>query len=203
MTLSPALLVTLFSAAGAALTAAVSVPQLVRLLRTRVVSGVSASTVGFTAIAGSSWGAYAAHRHLVLLTVSSLIALAANLPMLVILARAGAWSLAGRVVAGAMAIGYAAVVVLWGWPALAVPLVMHVAVQYAPQVSVALRGEDLSGISPASAALLLANGLLWGAAGVFAGDPGLQAWGLLVGSTGAVVWVRVSTTRRGSTPALA
>lgn len=195
-TLTTAQAITAFSALGTALTASVAVPQLLRLRRTHDVSGISASTCAMTILAGLSWAAYGLGHHLGLLTLSSLTAVAGQVPILFMLMRAGAWSRRSQVTTGALAILYTAVGVFLGWSAMGVCLVLHVVVQYSPQVMVALRSTRLTGLSATSARILIVNGVTWGAAALMASDEPLLAWAIFVIIAGTTVWFRVATQSR-------
>ena len=196
--LSHALLTTLLSGVGTTLTVAVSLPQLSRLYRTRAVAGVSAATASFTCIAAAAWAGYGLANGLPLLAVSSGLALAVQLPVLLLLAREGAWSRSARCLAVAIAMCYVAVGVAAGWAALGALLVAHVLIQYGPQLGLVLRSADLSGLSTASAAMLFVNGAVWAAAGAAGGQAALLAWGSLVGIVGLALLARTT----GRIPAL-
>ena len=102
---------------------------------------------------------------------------------------AGAWLVGGALGLGAM-------------------LGVSVVVNHGPQVLVALRGSDLSGLHPATWWISLADAGLWGGYGVLADDVALMAYGIILGTAGIVVLARIAWTRdggrpRGSTPVVA
>lgn len=190
--LTAATLVTLCSIVGAVLTASTSAPQLRRLHRTRNVAGLSATTSAFTVVSGLSWSAYASAEHLPVLLVSSMGAVTVQVPVLALLARAGAWPWRNRLLAAVLAVFYAEVALMWGWTVLGAVLVGHAVIQYTPQVVTVLRSDDVAGVSPVSATIMLTNGMVWGLAGLFSGALPLMAWAVVVSSSATVILVRVS-----------
>jgi len=111
-------------------------------------------------------------------------------------------------VAAGWGVGLAGSWMVGGALGLGTMLGVSVVVNHGPQVLLALRGSDLSGLHPATWWISLADAALWGGYGLLADDVALMAYGVILGSAGVVVLGRIAWTRRGgrpsgSTPAVA
>jgi uncharacterized protein with PQ loop repeat len=99
--------------------------------------------------------------------------------------------------AGCMALGW-----LVGGPVgLGSVLGVAVVVNHGPQAVHALRSDDLSGLHPATFWLSLADASLWGGYGVAIGDGALVTYGVVLGTVGVIVLVRLARTRVPAAPA--
>ena len=191
MTAAATLLANLFAAAGVVFSANVAIPQLAKLVKTRRTEGLSATTVAFTCISSVAWGSYGVAHHVVLLGVSSGLVLAAQLPTLILLRRAGAWQGRSQCAAAALSALYLAIGFAGGWAALSGVLVAQVVIQYSPQIVTAFRSERVDGLSERSAQLLLATGCAWGLSGAFGGQYALVCWGVVVAVAGILILIRL------------
>lgn len=92
--------------------------------------------------------------------------------------------------------------VLGGPVTMGLALGASVVVSHAPQVAAAVRGTDLSGLHPATWWLALVDAALWGGYGLLDGDLGLVTYGVVLGTVGVVVLVRLAQVRRLGPPRL-
>ncbi|MGQ0830947.1 MAG: hypothetical protein ACT4OV_04650 [Microthrixaceae bacterium] len=175
-------------------------PQPIRLARTGVVAGVSPLAGFNSVITAVAWTAYGVTARLPLVAIVSALAVIPSAWTALLLIRSatrpdwlggGAW--AGIVLVAAVTgrLGF----VLAG----------SVLLTIGPQVVVAVRGEDLRGIAPATMWIALGDASLWGLYGLTLGDGALMAYGLVLFSSAAIVLARIAVTQRalGSPVAIA
>jgi len=163
------------------------VPQVVRVLRTRSVAGVSGPTTWIGFVVNVAWVSYGVAGGLVPVAVLSIAYLAGYLAVGVLLVRAGnrrglgVGALAAATLVGLTAVG--------GWTALGTVLALAVLPQFLPQVVEAWRADDLTGLAPGTYVLGLLDGVVWGGFGLVAADGPLVLYGVVMCTVAAAVLV--------------
>jgi len=161
------------------------VPQVVRVLRTRSVAGVSGPTTWIGFVVNVAWVTYGIARGLAPVAVLS-----------------GAY-VAGYVVVGALLVGrgnrrgigtgllagsvLAALTLAGGWGLLGTALALAVVPQYLPQVVEAWTGDDLTGLSPGTYVVGVLDGVVWGGFGLVAADSPLVLYGVVMVTVASAV----------------
>lgn len=163
------------------------VPQVVRVLRTRSVAGVSGPTTWLGFAINSAWVTYGVARGLLPVAVLSGAYVMGYVVVGVLLVRRGNRRGIGAGVLAA--IGLAALVVVGGWAALGTVLALAVLPQFLPQVVEAWRADDLTGLAPGTYLIALVDGLVWGGFGAVAGDRPLVLYGVIMCSVAVAVLV--------------
>ncbi|MFP5322421.1 MAG: hypothetical protein ACLGIC_11325 [Acidimicrobiia bacterium] len=163
------------------------VPQVVRVLRTRSVAGVSGPTtwIGFTV--NVAWMTYGIARGLVPVAVLSTAYVAGYVVVGTLLVRGGNRRGIGTGVVAAAAL--AGLVAVGGWGLLGTALALAVVPQFLPQVVEAWTADDLTGLSPGSYVVGLADGVVWGGFGLVAADRPLVLYGAVMVSVATAVLV--------------
>ncbi len=181
---------------GATILAAVGlVPQVLKLIRTRIPDGVSPTWAGFGVVTNVAWAAYLTSQALWLALPSVAMIVAGYGATFVLLRRLRADSGA----AIPLAIGWAATLtaIAWGagWAALGTVLGFSYAVQVSPGVWAAYRTHRPAGIAPATWAIALIEGLLWGYYGWWHRDVPLMIFAVIATVASTVMLARYGTTR--------
>jgi uncharacterized protein with PQ loop repeat len=162
------------------------VPQVVRVLRTRSVAGVSGSTTWIGFAVNLSWATYGVARGLLPVAVLSAAYVAGYVVIGALLVRGG--NRRGLGVGTLAGLGLIASVVLGGWGLLGTVLALAVVPQFLPQVVEAWTGDDLTGLSPGSYAVAVLDGVVWGGFGLVVSDRPLVLYGVvMVTVAGAVL----------------
>lgn len=188
-------LVSLFAAVGTAIGLFRAVPQLVLLLRHRDAHGVSLDTAATSSVVSFAWTAYG------LLTGQGAVALASGSSAILFAAVSATALRFGRRTAELRATPIwltvlAAAGMVGGARGLGLLLPVSVLVANLPQLRVALRERDLSGLSAGTWMLSVAEGAVWGSYGLFAGDRSILIYGALQLSTsGAILALRLTRGR--------
>lgn len=163
------------------------VPQVVRLLRTRSVAGVSAATTWLGLVINVAWGVYGIARGLLPVAVLSSAYVVGYAVVAALLVANGKRS--GMAHAAAAACGFAALTAVAGWVALGSALALSVGVQFVPQVVEAWRSTDLSGLAAGTYLVCLVDGVVWGGYGLVVGDVPLVLYGALMLAVAVAVLV--------------
>ena len=163
------------------------VPQVVRLVRTRSVAGVSGPTTWLGLVINLAWMAYGAAQGLLPVALLSGAYVAGYATIAWLLVAGGSRRGLGAAVLGAAAL--VGLTVAAGWVALGTALALSVGVQFVPQVVEAWRGEDLSGLAPGTYVLCAADGAIWGAYGLAVGDLPLMLYGVVMLGVAVLVLV--------------
>lgn len=151
------------------------VPQVVRMLRTRSVAGVSGPTTWIGLAVNVAWMAYGVARGLVPVAVLSGAYVTGYVVVGTLLARGGnRRGIAWAVVAGA---AMASLTLVGGWAQLGTVLALAVVPQHLPQVVEAWTSRDLTGLSRGSYVVGGLDGLVWGGFGVLVADGPLMLYG--------------------------
>lgn len=180
--------------------AAMSLPQVVRLLRTRQVSGVSPAWAALSVVSNVWWLAYGVgvgSWAIVPVAVVSVLGYTAIVAALA--AFGGGGSARVAVVVPVLAVAGLPAVGLWlgGWAAAGVVLGALYAVQLAPAVLGAYRAADLRGVSAGTWACAWLEAALWGVYGIAAGDAGLLALAVAGLAMSSLVLVRLAAVVAG------
>lgn len=187
--------VLLFVPAATAIGLVRAVPQLARLLRTRDAHGVSADSAATSSVVSTGWATYGvltAQPAVILASGASAVMFA-----LVTLAALRFGRRLGEMRAMPVWLAVlAAAGLLAGARGLGLLLPVSVLVANGPQLLVALRERDLSGLSPGTWLLSVLEALAWGTYGLFAGDRSIVVYGTLhLTTSAAIVALRVARSR--------
>lgn len=163
------------------------VPQIVRVLRTRSVAGVSGATtwLGFTI--NAAWVTYGVARGLLPVALLSTAYVLGYLVVGVLLVRGG--NRKGIGTGALVGVGLAALAVVGGWVALGTVLALAVAVQFLPQVIEAWTSDDLTGLAPGTYVVSGLDGIVWGGFGLLVRDGPLVLYGVIMCSVAVAVLV--------------
>lgn len=175
------------------------VPQVVRVLRTRSVAGVSGPTTWIGFAVNVAWVTYGIARGLVPVAVLSGAYVAGYVVVGVLLIRGGNRRGVGTaLVAGAVMAG---LTVLGGWALLGTLLALVVLPQFLPQVVEAWTSDDLTGLSPGTYVVGVLDGVVWGGFGLVVADRPLVLYGVVMGTVATAVLAgraRWAARQRGS-----
>lgn len=176
------------------------VPQIVRIVRTGSVAGISAATTWLGLVLNGSWVAYGLGRGLLPVTVLGVAYVVGYLIIGVQLVAQG--NRRGGGAGAAAAVGAVACTIVGGWAALGTALTAAVAVQFLPQVRRAWRAPDLTGLSMGTYLIAGIDGVVWGAYGAVVGDAPLVGYGVVMVAVAVAVAVPVvrARTRLVSSP---
>lgn len=178
------------------------VPQVVKLLRTRSVAGVSASTAWLGLVVNGAWTAYGVARGLLPVAVLSVAYVVGYATVAALVVRGG--DRRGMGLAAASSVGLAGIALLAGWPVLGTALALTVGVQFLPQVVEAWRASDLTALAPGTYVVCALDGMVWGGYGAVVGDAPLVLYGVVMISVAVLVLVprRRWTRASGAVPAV-
>lgn len=175
------------TAAAVVLALTQPVPQIVRLVRTRSVAGVSAPTAWIGIAGNLAWVAYGIARGLLPVAVLSVAYLIGYVLIAGLLVRGGNRRGVGTGIG--FVVAAAVVTVVGGWTLLGTALALTTLVQYSPQVVTAWRSSDLTALSPGMYVVCLLDGLVWGGYGALTGDGPLVLYGVIMVSVAVLVLV--------------
>ena len=185
-----------FVVIGTAIGLVRALPQLIRLLRTRNVHGVSADSAGTISVVSAAWATYG------VLTGQAAVALASGATSLMFALVAVVALRLGRrlgdlrttpVWLAVLALGGA----VGGAAGLGLLLPVSVLVANVPQLRVAWREQDLSGLSLGTWILSVLEAAVWGTYGLLAGDLAILVNGVLhLVTSGGIVLLRIA--KRGA-----
>lgn len=175
------------TALAAALALSQPVPQIVRLVRTRSVEGVSGPTTWLGLTVNAGWMAFGVARGLLPVAVLSLAYVIGYAAIAALLVRGGNRSGIGTAAVSTGAI--VAVAVALGWTVLGTGLALTVAVQFVPQVALAWRSDDLTGLAGGTYVVCGLDGLVWGGYGLLRAELPLMLYGLVMVSVAVLVLV--------------
>lgn len=183
--------------------AAMSLPQAVRLVRTRVVDGVSAGWALLSLVSNAWWVAYGIALGRWAIVPVAAVSVIGYLVVALALLRLGAHQVdrATLTVAGVFLVAPALTVAQAGWITTGVFLGAVYAVQLTPAVLVVCRRRDLAGVSAGTWVFAWTEAALWGVYGVHQGDTGvlvLAAAGLVMSTVvlGRLAWLAAGRRRR-------
>lgn len=163
------------------------VPQIIRLVRTRSVAGVSGPTTWLGFAVNVAWATYGIARGLLPVAVLSLAYVAGYVAVGALLVKGG--NRRGVGVALAAGAGLAALTAVGGWVALGTVLALAVLPQFLPQVVEAWTADDLTGLAPGTYVVGALDGVVWGGFGLLVADGPLVLYGLVMCSVAAAVLV--------------
>jgi MtN3 and saliva related transmembrane protein len=163
------------------------VPQVMRMLRTRSIAGLSGSTTWLGLTINSAWVAYGIGRGLLPVAVLSGAYVVGYATVGGLLLRHGMRRGTGTAVLAA--VGLAGFTLVAGWAALGTTLALAVGVQFVPQVVQAWRSPDLSGLSAGTYWVCALDGAIWGAYGLVMVDLPLVLYGVVMLAVAVLVLV--------------
>ncbi len=163
------------------------VPQIIRLVRTRSVAGVSGPTTWLGFAINVAWASYGIARGLLPVAVLSLAYVAGYVAVGVLLVRGG--NRRGLVAGLAAGVGLAALTAVAGWVVLGTVLALAVLPQFLPQVVEAWTADDLTGLAPGTYVVGALDGVVWGGFGLLVADGPLVLYGVVMCSVAATVLV--------------
>lgn len=166
-----------------------ALPQLLRLFRTRAAHGVSLDSAVTIGIVSSAWAAYG------FLTDQLAVAIASGLNAAVFMAIALMSLSLGRRLSELRAAPIWLIVVViaadvGGSTSLGAVLVVSALIANLPQVLVAYREKDLTGLSPSTWALTACDGAVWSLYGILTGDIPILVNNLFQLTTSAAILIR-------------
>jgi uncharacterized protein with PQ loop repeat len=178
------------------LTVVFLLPQIVKLIRTGNSNGVSATWPALGFVTNIGWLAYMISQGFWAAIIAPLVTFISYGVILWALARNGR-NLRTSYVRGMVWTGLlVAITLMAGGSALGVFLGFSYGVQLAPSIWAAFQTADLSGISPGTWGIGLAEALLWGYFGWYHTDLGIVIFGI-VGVVGSgLMLIRYYATRR-------
>lgn len=161
------------------------VPQVLRVLRTRSVAGVSGPTTWIGVVVNAAWMIYGIARDLAPVAVLSGAYVLGYVVVAVLLVRAGnRLGLGTGIAAGALLAG---ATFLGGSALLGTLLALAVLPQFLPQVVEAWTADDLTGLAPGTYVVGLMDGVVWGGFGLVAADRPLVLYGIVMISVASAV----------------
>lgn len=185
-------LAALFIVVGTAIGLVRALPQLVRLLRTRDAHGVSVDSAGTTSVVSFAWATYG------VLTGQAAVALASGssavmFALVTVMAlRLGRRAREMRTLPVWLIVLLAAGVIGRA-DGLGLLLPVSVLVANVPQLRVAWREQDLSGLSLGTWLLSFLEAAVWGTYGLLAGDRAILVYGTLqLATSGGIVALRLA-----------
>lgn len=166
-------------------------PQPIRLARTGVVAGVSPLAALNSVVTAVAWTAYGVTADLPVVTIVSALAVIPSAWTALLLLRSATRSdwVGGSAWAGVVVLAAAT-------GRLGFLLAGSVLLTIGPQVIVAVRGEDLRGIAPATMWIALCDASLWGLYGLTLADGALMAYGVVLFTSATIVLSRIAVTER-------
>lgn len=189
-------LTAVFGAAGTIIGLVRALPQLIRLLRTRDVHGVSLDTAATSSIVSFGWvtyGVLTSQLAVVLATGASGLVFALIALRAISLGRSTGELRAAPV----WFVVLVAAALLGPANALGVLLPLSVLIANVPQLVVAYRESDLRGLSPVTWLLSMSDGAVWTAYALVTDDRAILLFGVLQLTTSAAIVVRRLAWSRG------
>ncbi len=163
------------------------VPQIIRVVRTRSVAGVSGPTTWLGFVINAAWVTYGVARGLLPVAVLSGAYVIGYVVVGFLLVRGGnRRGMASGVLA---TVGLAALTVVGGWVVLGTVLALSVAVQFLPQVVEAWTSDDLTGLAPGTYVVSGMDGIVWGGFGLLVADGPLVLYGVVMCTVAVAVLV--------------
>ena len=171
------------------------VPQVAKLIRTRIPDGVSVTWAAFGVVTNLAWTVYLTSQRLWLALPSVVLIVAAYLATVAILWRLGAPRRFTTILSAIWAGTLTLVGITLGWPGLGIVLGFSYAVQVAPGIWVAYRTARPDGIAPATWVIGFVEGMLWGYYGWWHADLPLMLFAVVAGVASIAMLARYATTR--------
>lgn len=163
------------------------VPQIVRVLRTRSVAGVSGSTTWLGCVINVAWVSYGVARGLLPVAILSGAYVVGYVVVASLLVRRGNRRGVGTGLLAGLVL--AALVVIGGWATLGTVLALAVVPQFLPQVVEAWTAEDLTGLAPGTYLIAVLDGVVWGGFGLVATDGPLILYGVVMCTVAVAVLI--------------
>ena len=171
------------------------VPQIVRLLRTGRVEGVSAAWAFVALTLNIGWMAYVIAEEFWITIPSILVAFVSFGSALYLMYRNGADVRPGALMSAAVAVASVAIQLAAGWTVLGTVLALSNGLYLGPSVVTAWRSHTPVGVSPLTWALAVLEGLLWGFYGVVVAAGPIIVFGATEAGLSALVLLRLWVAR--------
>ena len=178
-------------------------PQIVRLIRTGRVEGVSSAWAAVGATINLGWLAYVIEGRFWVTIPSIIVAIVSFLLALYLLHRNGAPIRAGLVMSGAIALACVVIQQAAGWTVLGTVLGLSNGLYLGPSVLAAWRSHTPVGVSPLAWMLTVLEGLKWGFYGVLVEATPIIVYGSTAILLALLVLLRLWTARDRIRAALA
>ena len=171
------------------------VPQIVRLLRTGRVEGVSAAWAAVALVLNFGWMAYVIAEEFWITIPSIVIAIVSFGSALYLMYRSGADVRPGALMSATVAVASVGIQLVAGWTVLGTVLALSNGLYLGPPVVTAWRSHTPAGVSPLTWVLAVLEGLLWGFYGVLVAAGPIIVFGATEASLSALVLLRLWVAR--------
>ena len=193
--MSRAELATVVGIVATAVTFVHVVPQIVRLMRTGRVEGVSAAWASVAVTLNFGWMAYVIAEEFWITIPSILVAIVSFGSALYLMHRNGADVRPGVLMSVAVAVASVGIQMAAGWTVLATVLALSNGLYLGPSVLTVWRSHAPTGVSPLTWALAVLEGLLWGSYGALAASGPITVFGATEAGLSALVLLRLWVAR--------
>lgn len=190
------MLATIAVLAATALASIGLLPQVMKLIRTRLPDGVSPTWAALGVVTNIAWAAYLTSQALWLALPSVVIIVAGYGATYALLRGLGAQDRRSVPLSASWAVFLIAAALFFGWNGLGTILGFSYAVQVAPGLWVAYRTPRPDGIAPATWVIGFAEGALWGYYGWWHGDGPLVIFAAIATVASISMLARYAVTRR-------
>lgn len=163
------------------------IPQIVRLVRSGSIAGVSATTTWLGLVINLAWATYGVARDLPSVAVLSLVYVAGYTAVAALLVRGG--NRGGAAMGLGAGAAFAVIALLAGWATLGTVLALVVGAQFVPQVLEAWRSTDLTALAPGTYVVSAIDGVIWGAIGLVSKDAPLVLYGVVMVTVAVLVLI--------------
>ncbi len=170
-------------------------PQIVRLIRTRRIEGVSPAWAAGGATINLGWLAYVIEGRFWVTIPSIIVAIVSFVLALYLLYRNGADIRAGLLMSGAIAVASVAIQQAAGWTVLGTVLGLSNGLYLGPSVVAAWRSHAPVGVSPWTWGLTVLEGVKWGFYGVLVEAVPIMVYGSTAILLALLVLLRLWMTR--------
>ena len=171
------------------------VPQIVRLMRTGRVEGVSAAWASVAVTLNFGWMAYVIAEEFWITIPSILVAIVSFGSALYLMYRNGADVRPGALMSAAVAVASVGIQLAAGWTVLGTVLALSNGLYLGPSVVTAWRSHAPVGVSPLTWALAVLEGLLWGFYGALVASGPIIVFGATEAGLSALVLLRLWVAR--------
>lgn len=171
------------------------VPQIVRLIRTGRVEGVSSAWAAVALVLNFGWMAYVIAEELWITIPSILVAIVSFGTALYLMYRNGADVRPGVLMSAAVGVASVGIQLVAGWTVLGTVLALSNGLYLGPSVFAAWRSHIPVGVSPLTWALAVCEGLLWGFYGVVVAAGPIIVFGATEAGLAALVLLRLWVAR--------
>ena len=193
--MSHAELATVVGIVATAVTFVHIVPQIVKLMRTGRIEGVSAAWASVAVTLNFGWMAYAIAEEYWIVIPSIVVATVSFGSALYLMHRNGADVRPGALMSAAVAVASVGIQMAAGWTVLATVLALSNGLYLGPSVLTVWRSHAPAGVSPLTWALAVLEGLLWGSYGALVASGPITVFGATEAGLSALVLLRLWVAR--------